>query len=108
MKIEKVLYMLPHAMELASKRLGIRTLRESELTVLYVIRNAGVPPGKCAIHRYLGKMKHPASYVTVHHACDWLVEVGLIERSGTKYSLSYRGKDYLHAVRRYMIHRRIS
>jgi hypothetical protein len=99
--------MLPRSMDLASRRLGLRTLRESELVVLLVVKNCVVPPGKCAIHRYLQDMKHPTSYVTVHHACDWLVEVGLLERNGTKYSLSYTGKDYLHSVRRYMIHQRL-
>lgn len=107
MKIEKILYMLPRSMDLASRRLGIRTLRESELTVLYVIKNYPYPPGKTAIHRYLQGVKHPASYVTVHHACNWLLEVGLVDRIGTKYSLSYKGKDYLQFVRRYLVHQRL-
>jgi len=100
--------MLPRSMDLASRRLGIRTLRESELTVLYVIKNSLFPPGKTAIHRHLQRFKHPAAYVTVHHACGWLLEVGLIERIGTKYSLSYRGKDYLQYVRRYLVYQRLT
>ena len=108
MKIEKILYMLPRSMDIASRRLGIRTLRESELTVLYVIKNSPFLPGKTAIHRHLQRFKHPAAYVTVHHACNWLLEVGLIERIGTKYSLSYRGKDYLQCVRRYLVYQRLT
>lgn len=107
MKIEKVLFMLPYAMELSSRRMGIRTLHLSELVVLYVVKNSLIPPGKCAIQRHLQKVKHPANYVTIHKACDWLVEVGFLERSGTKYSLSHLGKDYLQSIRRYMIHQRL-
>lgn len=108
MKIQKVLFFLPHALEVASKRLGIRPLRPSELVVLYAIEHLPFPPGKTSIFRYLSSVHNPTTYMTIQRNCEALIDMRLIERQGCKYYLTYLGKEYIQAIRRNLIHRRLN
>lgn len=108
MKIQKTLFLLPRAMQVSSRRLGIRPLRNSELLILYAVDHLTIPPGKTAIHRFLSSMDHPMNYFTVHSGVDSLLELSLLELNGTKVSISYLGRDYLSSLRRFLINKRLN
>lgn len=51
--------------------------------------------------------QHGVKYQTLSVALMFLKKHELIQLEGTLYSLTYRGRDYLSYIRRYLLHKRI-
>lgn len=105
MKIEKYLLYLNKANKMAGQRLSVTPLTPVQLTILHLIRiHAPVRsvtlcsiliPDLCAHPRY------------VEFSLKGLRESGLIIHEGVTYRLSHTGREYIHLVRRYLLHKRI-
>lgn len=107
MKLEKYIFCLPAAMSMASTRLGIDELRNSELFILYAIHYLPIPPTQYAIRRHAARFHAPLSPASLSNGIAHLLTLNLISYTQQRYYLTHQGRDYLHYVRRYLVHKRL-
>lgn len=107
MKIEKYILHLHPAIVMASKRMGIPRLSLLHVSLLYMIRLR--QPVRTGALRELCEASELAKRLdTMSVALAFLREHELVQRDEKLlYSLTYRGRDYLSYIRRYLLHKRL-
>lgn len=103
MKIEKYIFCLPKAVRLSCQRMGIRTLRPSELFLLYASTHLIFPSGQNYI-RFAKRYGHKVSHVTAYEGIDSLKYLGLLDE---KNNITDKGRDLLSGIRRYLVNIRL-
>jgi hypothetical protein len=106
MKIEKYLLHLPASIRMASKRMELPRLTTLQLTLLFLIRTHS-PVKTIVLFNICKKAELVANYPSLANNVSILTRYGLIEGSDALYSLTYRGRDYLSYIRRYLLHKRL-
>lgn len=106
MKIEKYVFCLPHATKYASKKIGVRPLRPTEIQTLYCIRRLGTATNATII-QYLRKYQNNGNDNAVSFALRDLTALGLIIKDDRKYTLNFSGREWMSLVRRYMVNIRL-
>jgi hypothetical protein len=107
MKIEKYIFCLPAAMSMASTRLRIDELRNSEIFILYAILYLPIPPTQYAILRHAKRFHAPLSPASLSNGIAHLLTINLISYTQQRYHLTHAGRDYLYYVRRYLVNQRL-
>lgn len=106
MKLQKYMFMMPRAVEWSSDKLGIRTLRTSEVFILYSIDYLPRSTYSSLI-RHGESCSYPISLPTISSGLRSLVSMELIQNDGGVYVLTWKGRDFLSRVRRYLINVRL-
>lgn len=107
MKIEKYVFYYHKANDLYSRKYGSpRPLNHCETFCLYAVRHLSTAR-MATIMAHADKCHYTVSYVWVKKSILFLLAIGFVQREGMTYSLSYKGRDYLYGVRRYMMHKRL-
>lgn len=107
MKLSKYIFLLPAAVDKVSKRFGVRTLRDTELFVLYSIQYLPSDCSQQSILRHARSMHHPISEPSVSLAVKHLSTTGFITYQDNKLALAPLGREYLSAIRRYLLNKRL-
>lgn len=105
MKIEKVLFFLTEALRLAAVRCDCERLSQTELTILYIVRNYGHIREESILRKF-ASFYHPIARNTVSVSLRKMFDNNLVSRSNG-YTITPLGREYLAYVRRYMINRRL-
>lgn len=107
MKIDKYVFLYGKANDLYSRKYGSsRPLNQCETFVLYAIRYLNTPR-VTTILSHAASCFYTVSYVYVNRSLKFLCDIEFIKREGLVYSLTYKGRDYLSGVRRYLLNRRL-
>ena len=107
MKLSKYIFLLPASVEKVSKRFDVRPLRDSELFVLYSIQYLPSDCSQQSILRHARNMHHPISEPSVSLAVKFLSSAGFITYQDNKLALAPLGREYLSAIRRFLLNKRL-
>lgn len=107
MKIQKVLFLLPAAIEKVSRRFGIPTLTPHETFVIYAISYLPSDSYQMALVRFADSLGYPISEPTISRSVRYLADYGLVHITNYRFSLAPLGREYLSAVRRYLLNKRL-
>lgn len=107
MKFNKYIFLMHHAVERVSSRMGVKHWSPQELFVLYSIQYLPMSSNQSAIIRHAKRMCYPIGQSTISEAVTNLREHGLIEVSDGRHSLSHIGREYLSSIRRFLINKRL-
>lgn len=107
MKISKYIFFLPHAVDVVSKRFDVPCPSPSYLFVLYTIQYLPFNCSQQSILRHSKRVRFPISAASVSLAVNLFVSCGLVDYIDGKYSLAPRGREYLSAIRRYLLNQRL-
>lgn len=107
MKIEKVIFHLPFAIDKVSRRYGFDALTDNQLFILYTLNYLPMNTTQGGILRHAFKCNYPISNTSVSRGIGLLVELGLVTLSEGRYSLAPLGRDYLSSLRRFLLNRRL-
>ena len=106
MKLQKYMFLLPRAIELASSRLGVRTIRMSEAFILY--SSDYLPQATySSLVRHGKNFGYPISLPTIAQGLRFLVASELLSNDNGVYSLTWKGREFLSRIRRYMLNARL-
>lgn len=105
MKIEKVLFFLPPAMDYAATKLRVKPPALTDLVILYILRRSSMT---CfAIHKLTLSYGRNTAYRTIHYSLQYLLSIQFIERTGKAYTIAPLGREYLSLIRRYLLNKRL-
>ena len=107
MKLSKYVFLLPSAVEKVSKRYDVRTIRDTELFVLYSIQYLPSDCSQQSIIRHAKHMNNPISVPSVSLAVKYLSSVGFITYQDNKLALSPLGREFLSGIRRFLLNKRL-
>jgi hypothetical protein len=107
MKIEKVLFHLPSANEKVSRKFGIEPLTHHELFVLYAVNYLPMDSSQMAILRHASNCHYIISPASVSRYIHSLHSKGLIALNQERFTISSLGREFLSAVRRYLLNKRL-
>ena len=107
MKIQKYVFLLPSAIEVASKRFGIPTLSPHDTFILYSIQYLPMNSNQASIHRHAVKCNFSISEASMSRGVHALHSYGLISLDNGRFALSPLGREYLSAIRRYLLNKRL-
>lgn len=107
MKIQKYVFLFHAAVEVASKRLNIPNLKTSDCFVLYSI--AYLPKATHgSLMRHNEDMRYNVTAMTISTSLRTLLDAELISLDSRVYSITWKGREFMSYVRRYLLHKRIS
>ena len=107
MKLQKYVFLLPQAIDRITKRYGMPYLSPSYIFVLYTIQYL---PSSCtqqAIIRHAKRLSHTISPATISLAVNLFIQHELVDIVDGRFSLSPRGREFLSAIRRYLLNKRL-
>jgi hypothetical protein len=107
MKIQKVVFLLPSAVEVVSKRFDIPSLSHHEIFVIYSIQYLPMNSIQASILRHASRCGYVISNASVSRSVDALHSYGLISLDNGRFALSPLGREYLSAIRRYLLNKRL-
>ena len=106
MKIQKVVFLLPSAVEVVSKRFNVPSLTHHEVFVIYAIQYLP-PSNQASLLRHANKLGYSISDASVSRSVHALHTYGLISLQDGRFSISSLGREYLSAIRRYLLNKRL-
>lgn len=106
MKLQKYVFLMPRAIEWSSDKIGIRSLRMSEVFILY---SCDYLPhtSYSSLVRHGKNFGYPISLPTISESLRSLVSMELLENVGKSYVLTWKGREFLSRVRRYLLNVRL-
>ena len=107
MKIQKIVFLLPAAVEVASKRFGVPPLTPNEVFTIYSIQYLPMNTSQASILRHASKLGYPITNATISRSVHTLHSSGLIQLEEGRYSISPLGREYLSSIRRFLINKRL-
>ncbi len=98
---------MPSAIIKVSRRFDLPELSASDIFVLYSI--AYLPEGirQSGVQRHAKRMGHPISVGALYNSVNTLSSLSLIHIQDYKLSLAPLGREYLSAIRRYLLNKRL-
>lgn len=107
MKIQKIVFLLPSAVEVASKRYGIPPLTPNEVFAIYSIQYLPMNTSQASLLRHASKLGYPITNATISRSVHALHSYELIQLDAGRFSISPRGREFLSAIRRYLLNKRL-
>jgi hypothetical protein len=107
MKVQKYVFHFRGAVDKVAKRYGIRPPHDSEMFVLYAIQYIPFECSQQTILRHANSVGYPISHTSIFKAVNYLLSVGLITYQDSKLALAPLGREYLSAIRRYLLNKRL-
>lgn len=107
MKLSKYVFLFRAAVEKVSTRYGVHTLTDREIFILYSIQYLPMNISQQSVLRHARNMNYPLSAGTLSTSVSLLVNEGLIDYQDNKLSLSPLGREYLSAIRRFLLNKRL-
>lgn len=107
MKLTKYVFLFPSAVEKVSNRFNVPYFSASYMFVLYTIQYL---PNDCTqkgILRHAKRMNYTISPTSVSLAVSQFLSVGFIDIVDARLSLAPLGREYLSAIRRYLLNQRL-
>jgi len=107
MKLNKYIFLLPSAVVKVSRRYEVPELSFHDLFVLYAV--AYLPEGirQISIVRHAKRMGHPISQGSISESLSLLSAADLVHVHDMRISLAPLGREYLSAIRRYLLNKRL-
>lgn len=106
MKIEKYVFNFPAAIKWASTKFDLPPLGPTQTQVIYCIKRLSTATN-ASIIQYLRKHQNNANDNAISYALRDLTAYGLLDKDAKVYNLSYKGREYIALVRRYLLNKRI-
>ena len=106
MKIEKYIFCFNKANSWAASKFDLEPLTQTQLQVIYAVRRLNTSTNATII-QYLRKMQNKANDNAISTCLKDLTAMELLERAGKAYNLTYKGREYLAIVRRYLFNVRL-
>lgn len=107
MKLPKYVFHFRAAIDKVAARYGIRPPHDSEMFVLYSIQYIPHDCSQQAVIRHASNVRYPISHTAISTAVHYLSSVGLITYLDNKLSITPLGREYLSAIRRYLLNKRL-
>lgn len=107
MKIEKYVFHYGKANDLYSRKHGSpRPLNHCETFVLHAIRYLNTAR-IATILDHASRCHYQVSYVYVKRSVDFLISIQFVQRNDLVYFLTYKAREYLSGIRRYLLNKRL-
>jgi len=107
MKIDKYVFLYEAANDFYSRKYGSpRSLNYCETFILYSVRYLNTPR-IATIMAHASQCRYQVTYVYIKRSMRFLESIDFVSRDGLIYSLTYKGRDYLSGVRKYLLNRRL-
>ena len=98
---------MPQAVKTVSSRFGVKPWSPHELFVLFSIYYLPTDINQSAIIRHAKRMGYPIGQSSVSEALTLFKAYELVDVVGGRYCISAFGREYLSALRRYLINKRL-
>lgn len=98
---------MPQAIDRICKRYGIPFLSPSYIFVLYTIQQLPSNCSQQAIIRFAKRLSHTISPATISLAVNLYIHHELVDLVDGRLSLAPRGREFLSAIRRYLLNKRL-
>ena len=107
MIVDKYILFWDGAVARVSQRFGIPTLSRSQLFCLYVVKRSHLPPSATFVIRRARAAGYPVSSRTIYLCLAELVGYGLLSLTDGRYSITPTGREFINAIRRYLLNKRL-
>ena len=107
MKLLKYVFLMPQAVDFITRKYGIPYLTPSYMFVLYTIQYLPSDCSQQAIIRHAKRLSHTISPTTISLAVNLYIQHELVDLVDGRLSLAPRGREFLSAIRRYLINKRL-
>lgn len=107
MKIQKYIFLLPNAVDRVSNRFDVPVFSLTYLFILYSVQYMPFDCTQQGIIRHAKRMKYPIAASTISEALTLYKQIGFVDHVEGRYSLAPRGREYLSAIRRFLLNQRL-